>query len=104
MLKLFCDIVPEVAKGQGAEEDKGLYGMGEQQCYCTCIWTSLILLYKGQISLSRTIKLHTLANACRSQEGKTPWVKNFQTGITTGEMPSKYEHQLLTSKSCILKF
>ena len=33
---------------------------------------------KGQISLSWTMKLHTLANACQSQEGKTMRVKNFQ--------------------------
>ena len=38
MLKLSCDIVPEVAKGQGAEVEKSLLEMGEGQCYC--IWTS----------------------------------------------------------------
>ena len=38
MLKLSCDIVPEVAKGQGAEVEKSLHEMGEGQCYC--IWTS----------------------------------------------------------------
>ena len=37
MLKLSCDIVPEAAKGQGAEVEKSLHGMGEGQCYC--IWT-----------------------------------------------------------------
>ena len=31
-------IVPEVAKGQGAEVEKSLLEMGEGQCYC--IWTS----------------------------------------------------------------
>ena len=29
MLKLSCDIVPEVAKGQGAEVEKSLHGMVE---------------------------------------------------------------------------
>ena len=38
MLKLSGDIVPEVAKGHGAEVEKSLHGMGEGQCYC--IWTS----------------------------------------------------------------
>ena len=38
MLKLSCDIIPEVAKGQGAEVEKGLHGMVEGQCYI-CIWT-----------------------------------------------------------------
>ena len=32
------DIVPEVAKEQGAEVEKSLHGMGEGQWYC--IWTS----------------------------------------------------------------
>ena len=31
MLKLSCDIVPEVARGQGAEVEKSLHGMGEGQ-------------------------------------------------------------------------
>ena len=29
VLKLSCDIVPEVAKGQGAEVEKGLHGVGD---------------------------------------------------------------------------
>ena len=32
MLKWSCDIVPEVAKGQGAEVEKSLHEMGEGQC------------------------------------------------------------------------
>ena len=27
-------LVPEVAKGQGAEVEKSVHGMGEGQCYC----------------------------------------------------------------------
>ena len=38
MLEVSCDIVPEVAKGQSAEVEKGLHGTGEGQC--DCIWTS----------------------------------------------------------------
>ena len=34
-----CDIVPEVAKGQGADVEKSFHGTGEGQCYC--IWTSI---------------------------------------------------------------
>ena len=33
LLKLSCDIVPEVARGQGAEVEKSPHGMGEGQCY-----------------------------------------------------------------------
>ena len=38
VLEMSCDIVPEVAKGQSAEVEKGLHGTGEGQC--DCIWTS----------------------------------------------------------------
>ena len=31
MLKLSCETVPEVAKGQGAEVEKGLHGTEERQ-------------------------------------------------------------------------
>ena len=34
VLKLSCDIVPEVAKGQGAEVEKGWEMVGDGQYYC----------------------------------------------------------------------
>ena len=69
---------------------------------------------KGEISLSRTVKLQTLANACQSQaREKTPCVKNFQDWYQLYdkfsvdepiEKTSKYDHQLMISKSYTLKF
>ena len=43
MLKLSSDIVPEVAKGQGAEVETSLLEMGEGQCYCIGTSTNVVI-------------------------------------------------------------